>query len=117
MRRERIVADVSQLPTVVYGSRNLVSWGTTGFMVASGANGFVHNKDLTTCDTEPFDFHAEYATASPGNVVPWTGLQINVGFDFEIGHWELCGDAACTIFPDGTDEDDGSCSVSKTASD
>jgi cytochrome c oxidase subunit 3 len=33
MRRERIVADVSELPTVVYGTRNLVSWGTTGFMI------------------------------------------------------------------------------------
>jgi cytochrome c oxidase subunit 3 len=36
MRRERIVADVSELPTVVYGSRNLVSWGTTGFMIIEG---------------------------------------------------------------------------------
>ena len=36
MRRERIVADVSRLPTVVYGGRNLVSWGTTGFMVIEG---------------------------------------------------------------------------------
>jgi len=36
MRRERIVADVSQLPTVVYGMRNLVSWGTTGFMIIEG---------------------------------------------------------------------------------
>ena len=36
MRRERIVADVSQLPTVVFGSRNIVSWGTTGFMVIEG---------------------------------------------------------------------------------
>jgi heme/copper-type cytochrome/quinol oxidase subunit 3 len=33
MRRERIVADVSQLPTVVYGERNLSWWGTTGFMI------------------------------------------------------------------------------------
>lgn len=36
MRRERIVADVSRLPTVVYGPRNLASWGTTGFMVIEG---------------------------------------------------------------------------------
>jgi cytochrome c oxidase subunit 3 len=36
MRRERIVADVSRLPNVVYGSRNLVSWGTTGFMIIEG---------------------------------------------------------------------------------
>lgn len=36
MRRERVVADVSRLPTVVFGWRNLVSWGTTGFMVIEG---------------------------------------------------------------------------------
>lgn len=33
MRRERVVADVSQLPTVVFGERNLASWGTTGFLI------------------------------------------------------------------------------------
>ena len=33
MRRERVVADVSRLPTVVFGERNLASWGTTGFMI------------------------------------------------------------------------------------
>jgi cytochrome c oxidase subunit 3 len=36
MRRERIVADVSALPTVVFGMRNIVSWGTTGFMLIEG---------------------------------------------------------------------------------
>ena len=81
----------------------------TGFMVASGANGFVHNVDPTTCTTTPFDFHAEYATAAPGQVVPWTALQVNLGFDFEIGHFELCGDASCSILPDGGDE--GNCSI------
>jgi uncharacterized repeat protein (TIGR01451 family) len=82
---------------------------TTGTMVASGANGFVHNSDLTTCATTAFDFHAMYATASPGQVVPWLSLMANVSFDFEIGHFELCGDAACTMLPDGGDE--GVCSV------
>ena len=33
MRRERVVADLSRLPTVVFASRNLGSWGTTGFMI------------------------------------------------------------------------------------
>lgn len=33
MRRERVVADVSRLPTVVFGDRNLASWGTAGFLV------------------------------------------------------------------------------------
>jgi hypothetical protein len=83
--------------------------GTTGSMIASGANGFVHNSDLTTCATEPFDFHAMYETASPGQVVPWATLGPNVGFDFEIGHWELCGDASCSMLPDGGDADDMGC--------
>jgi uncharacterized repeat protein (TIGR01451 family) len=88
---------------------------TTGSMVASGANGFVHNKNQTDCTTEKFDFHAMYATASPGQVVPWAGLAPNVSWDFEIGHWELCGDAACTILPDGGDADNaGTCSVTQT---
>ena len=83
--------------------------GTSGSMIASGANGFIHNKDLTTCDTEAFDFHAMYATASPGQVVPWATLGPNVGFDFEIGHFELCGDASCSMLPDGGDADDAGC--------
>ena len=33
MNRERAVADVSGLPTVVFGPRNLAWWGTTGFAV------------------------------------------------------------------------------------
>ena len=33
MRRERAVADASTLPTVVFGFRNLATWGTTGFLI------------------------------------------------------------------------------------
>ena len=36
MRRERQVADVSELPSVVFGSRGLVWWGTVSFMVIEG---------------------------------------------------------------------------------
>lgn len=82
---------------------------TTASMVARGANGFVHNSDLTTCATTAFDFHAMYATASPGQIVPWLTLLPNVSFDFEIGHFELCGDAGCATKPDGPDVDDTSC--------
>jgi hypothetical protein len=91
---------------------NDLTTGQTGFMVASGANGFVHNANQTDCTTTPFDFHAMYATASPGQVVPWLALKPNVAFDFEIGHWGLCGDSACTMLPDGGD--DGICSKTKT---
>jgi hypothetical protein len=77
-------------------------------MVASGANDFVHNANQTDCTTEPFDFHAMYETASPGQVVPRLDLQPNVSFDVEIGHFELCGNASCSILPDA-DTDDTSC--------
>ncbi|HKG91023.1 MAG TPA: hypothetical protein VKA84_03955 [Gemmatimonadaceae bacterium] len=35
-RPMRIVADVSELPTVSFGSRNIVWWGQVGFMVVEG---------------------------------------------------------------------------------
>ncbi len=84
---------------------------TTGFMVASGANGFVHNANQTDCTTTAFDFHAMYATASPGQVVPWASLGPNVSFDFEIGHWELCakGDCSTQSDQDSDDSDPTSC--------
>src|SRR5262249_28895755 len=58
------------LQTVV----NDLTTGQTGSMVASGANGFRHNANQTDCTTAPFDFHAMYNTASPGQVVPWAAL-------------------------------------------
>lgn len=92
-----------------------VTTSTTGTMVASGANGFIHNSDKTTCATTAFNFHPMYATAKAGQVVPWAAIAPNVSFDFEIGHFELCGDKACTIPPDGGDADEtGTCSVTKT---
>ena len=73
---------------------------TSGTMVASGANGFVHNANTTDCSTAPFDFHAEFATAAQGQGLPWASLpRPNVAFDFEIGHWELCSDSACSSPP------------------
>ena len=77
-----------------------ITTGISGFMVASGANGFVHNANQTNCATTAFDFHPMFATAKPGQVVPWASLGPNVSFDFEIGHWQLCGDLACTVKPD-----------------
>jgi hypothetical protein len=90
-----------------------VTTSGTGSMVASGANGFQHNSDQTTCNTTAWDFHAMYATASPGQVVPWAGLKPNVAFNFEIGHYELCGDSGCSKLPDGTDADDTICGTDR----
>ena len=90
---------------------NDLTSGTNGSMVASGANGFLHNANKTDCSTTAFDFHAMYNTASPGQVVPWATLGPNVSWDFEIGHFELCKDGACSPgnLPDG-DTDDTGCS-------
>ena len=86
---------------------NDLSTSGTGFMVASGANGFQHNTDSNpaNCNSfSPFDYHPEYMTAGPNNVTGWTSLQANVAFDHEIGHWELCTDAACTTNPDPAEQ-------------
>jgi uncharacterized repeat protein (TIGR01451 family) len=94
--------------------------GTSGFMVASGANGFKHNANQVDCTTTAFDFHPEYLTAKPTNFTGWTSLAANIAVDFEIGHWELCSDAACTTPPDppengmscGTTRGIGGCTAS-----
>ena len=112
---DTIVVTITDTPN---GLRtDVTDGGATGFMVASGANGFVHNANQTDCTTAPFNFRAMYATASPGQVVPWASLGPNVSFDFEIGHFELCGDATCSTLanlPDGGDEVTGTCSVTTT---
>lgn len=92
---------------------NDLTTSTTGTMTASGANGFVHNANQTDCTTTPFNFHAMWQTASPGQVVPWASLEPNVALDFEIGHFELCGDSACSTFPDGHDADDVGCGTTR----
>ncbi len=99
-----IVITIHETPSGVETDINDLSTSSTGSMVASAANGFVHNANLTDCQTTMFDFHVMYATASPGQVVPWAALSPNVSFDVEIGHKELCGDSACSILPDGRDE-------------
>jgi hypothetical protein len=77
----------------------------TGSMVASIANGFTQTH-AADCTTTPFAYHPEYSTASPGNVGSW--FDANVNLAFEIGHWELCGNASCSILPDA-DVDDTEC--------
>ena len=79
--------------------------GQTGFMVASGANGF-QNSDPNTCAGTNYNFHPEFDTARFGNFVPWAALQANINFAVEIGHFTPSGksrdadDAPC--FPGPT---------------
>jgi hypothetical protein len=78
--------------------------GTSGFMVASVANGF-KSTDVHTCAGTPFAFHPEYSSASRDNIVPWTALQSGPGLAVETGHFEVAdGDAddtSCLPAPGG----------------
>ena len=96
---------------------NDLTSSTTGFMVASTANGFTQTLETThaplmpvpsgTCSTTPFAYHPEYLTASQANQGSW--INDNISISFEIGHFELCGDAGCGTKPDGPDADDTGC--------
>jgi hypothetical protein len=63
--------------------------GTSGFMVASGANGFT-NTNISDCSGNPFNFHSEYSSALPQNQVPWSTLKSGILMQQEIGHFEKC---------------------------
>lgn len=61
----------------------------TGYMVASGKNGFM-NTNYQTCAGTPFNFHPEYNTAKAQNQVPWAALEGGVLMEQEMGHFEPC---------------------------
>jgi hypothetical protein len=71
--------------------------GQTGFMVASGANGFASVKwdpNGTNCDEATHelrhDFHPTYATSSEHTRVPGAAHTYNIAFSDEVGHFEYC---------------------------
>jgi len=75
--------------------------GQTGFMVASGANGFAsvlwdpngNNCDFATHNLA-HDFHPTYATSSEHTRVPGAAHTYNIAFSDEIGHFEYCSTVA-----------------------
>jgi hypothetical protein len=78
-----------------------VTTGQTGFMVASGANGFASVKwdpNGNDCDFAthnlPHDFHPAYATSSEHTRVPGAAHSYNIAFSDEIGHFEYCSSVA-----------------------
>jgi hypothetical protein len=80
------------------GIRDLTT-GTSGFIVASVANGYM-NTNVHSCKGTPFAFHPEYSSASRNNIVPWTALQLGPGLAVETGHYESPdGDADDTYCP------------------
>jgi hypothetical protein len=100
-----------------------VTTGQTGFMVASGANGFAsvlwdpngNNCDFATHNLA-HDFHPAYATSSEHTRVPGAAHTYNIAFSDEIGHFEYCSSVdpktgACTSQPasDPPGIDDNAC--------
>jgi hypothetical protein len=78
-----------------------VTSGQSGFMVASGANGFASVKwdpSGTNCDFATHnlahDFHPAYATSSEHTRVPGAAHTYNIAFSDEIGHFEYCSTVA-----------------------
>ena len=62
---------------------------TSGFMIASGANGFM-NTSPADCSGTAFNFQPEYSTAAPANITPWGPGAYNINTEYEIGHFEPC---------------------------
>jgi HYR domain-containing protein len=110
---DKILITIKDTPAGLTTILDDLTSGQTGSMVASGANGFTQTIESThavdpsaTCATSPFSYHPEYLTALPGNNGSW--INANINLSFEIGHGQVCGDAACTIKPD-SDADDTGC--------
>ena len=75
MIRERAVADVSTLPTVVFGPRNLGWWGTAGFALIEGFS-------LALCAVTYVYLRKNYInwppekTLQPGLALPWINVAV-----------------------------------------
>jgi hypothetical protein len=62
---------------------------TSGFMIASAANGFM-NTNPVDCSGTPFNFQPEYSSAAADNILPWGAGPYMLNTEFEIGHFEPC---------------------------
>ncbi len=63
--------------------------GKSGFMIASGANGFM-NTNPFDCTGTKFNFQSEYNSARAANVLPWGAGPYMINDEYEIGHFEAC---------------------------
>jgi hypothetical protein len=63
--------------------------GQSGYMIASGANGFM-NTNPFTCQGTKFNFQPAYSTARAQNIIPWGIGPYMINSEFEIGHFEAC---------------------------
>ncbi len=92
--------------------------GAVGTMTASAANGFMDTNGIVrqgqsnqyalgNCSGMPFNFTAEYSSASQQNQVPWAALEGGVLMEDEIGHFEVCSSVSNPL-PAGTISGDSS---------
>src|ERR1700683_892594 len=100
-----LVLSITDTPQGLKATIRDLTTGQTGYMTASAANGFM-TTSISTCAGTPFDFHAEYDTASINNRVPWAALEGGVLMEEEIGHSEICQklinrDPTSFSYPDG----------------
>lgn len=65
------------------------STGQSGFMIASGKNGFM-NTNPFSCAGHRFNFQPEYNTARAANIIPWGIGPYMINDEYEIGHFEPC---------------------------
>ncbi len=65
------------------------STGQSGFMIASGANGFMNTNPFSCAGTK-FNFQPEYNTARAQNIIPWGIGPYMINDQYEIGHFEPC---------------------------
>jgi len=84
-----LVLSITDTPQGLNATVRDLTTGQTGYMTASAANGFM-TTSISTCAGTPFNFHAEYSTASINNRVPWAALEGGVLMETEIGHSEIC---------------------------
>jgi hypothetical protein len=63
--------------------------GQSGFMIASGANGFMQTNPFT-CDGSKFNFQPEFNTAKESNYLPWGVGPYLINDAYETGHFVAC---------------------------
>ena len=81
----------------VQAQLNDLTSGQSGSMTASPANGFAqiqYDPTGTSCNATPYAFHPMYSTSSEQTRVTWAAHSYNVGFSYEIGHFQWCNGAA-----------------------
>lgn len=86
---DQLVVNIHDTSNGLYTGVTDLNTGQTGYMVASGANGFM-NTNIADCSGTPFNFHPEYSSALQQNQVPWAALEGGVLMENEIGHFEPC---------------------------